>query len=354
MIGLAASPDTDVLNGDDWDTGSARPSTLTPHSDPSRRPTVRAAAERAAKIVGLNNIRPTLPGLARRPRCGTGSVWGRGSGLGAVVPTRWPDPCGALQVAGGCRGVRSRSMLRRRWSMAWSGVSRRARTSSPAVWPSPMIAASSQVGGRVGSNSPVCWPRVMRRCSGASIGWWRSCSCAGLAGGVARWVMNGLSPHGLPADVEEPDERLGCGAGVEVGGADGVRDPLGDLVEQGVDECVTRPEVRIDRLSADPGRGGDVVHAGLGPIGQDPRCRVENGRGVALGVRASPSAGSPARSSLTRLTSLADPPNLDTVVKDAWLRRRVGRWVPQRENAVQARGLAKIFGRDPGRRRAST
>ena len=41
---------------------------------------------------------------------------------------------------------------------------------------------------------------------------------------------------GLPADVEESDEGLGCGAGVQIGGADGVGDPFGGLVEQRVDE----------------------------------------------------------------------------------------------------------------------
>ena len=99
------------------------------------------------------------------------------------------------------------------------------------------MATASQAAGSVRSKSPARWPRRMICSSWAVPAWWG----AGLPGrvpGEGGAEQEGVAANELPADVEEPAQRVGGRGGVEVGGVDG-GDGFGSQgLEEGGDQGV--------------------------------------------------------------------------------------------------------------------
>ena len=114
-----------------------------------------------------------------------------------------------------------------------------------------------------------------------------------VRGFVARWGAGKRRPEEvriaadeLPAEVEIPAQRGNRRDGVELGGVDG-----GDCFgpggfDQRGDQRVPRGEVRVDGLTGDAGRLGELLHAGVGPFAELRAGRGEDGVDAAPGVGA--------------------------------------------------------------------
>jgi len=80
----------------------------------------------------------------------------------------------------------------------------------------------------------------------------------------------------LPADLNQPQESLPRRAVVEVGRLERGGDPAGGSIRQRADEGAARREVRVDGLSSQARRVGDVLEARMRVLAEDSARRVED------------------------------------------------------------------------------